>query len=256
MQWGTDLTDLLWRFVFISHVVTDEFYSKIPTDCRGCRNDPFFVRGRKHKQKREREKSYFSAFYLSGVSVHAYKGRRSPLLSAVLAHRGTEWRWPAWELLFRISEPQGVPLCAILFIWPESKGEVAIEVSLVPFPASWKDLRWPLPLVSQWTLNWGTAWGFCFSWSSSTVSCSQRHLWEKLILCVCKQISEWEMLLPCWRSDPKLHPNLPSYRITITSWRTPKHRDSFEDKVAGIGVASWSAGKIPIVPVPLSSLSI
>lgn len=41
MQQGRDLTDLCWHFVFISHTVTDELHNKIPTDCRGCRNDPF-----------------------------------------------------------------------------------------------------------------------------------------------------------------------------------------------------------------------
>ena len=236
MQQGRDLTDLCWCFVFISHVVTDELYNKISTDCRGCRNDPFMLGGGNINERGRgtRDKSHFSASHLSSVLVHAYKGKSSPPLSSALDHCGTEWRWPTWEEPFNISQPQGVPLHAILQVWPGRRGEVGLEVSLVPFPASCKDLRWPLPFVSWWALNWGIALGSHFTPSASTVPCLQRHLWEKLNLCLCKQVTEGEILLPCWRSHPNLHPNLPSCSIVLTSWWTPKHGDSFENKVAGI----------------------
>lgn len=82
MQQGRVLTDLCWNFVFISRIVTDELHNKIPTDCRGCRNYPFFARGRKYKQEREEEKSYFSALHLSSVFTER---KISPSFSAVLA---------------------------------------------------------------------------------------------------------------------------------------------------------------------------
>lgn len=112
---------------------------------------------------------------------------RKKKLSITQRCAGLQWhRWPVREEPFSISEPQEVSLCASLCIRPERRGVVGLEVSLVPFPASYKDLSWPLPLVSWWALNWGIALGSRFSQSASTVPCSQEHLWEKLNLCVCK----------------------------------------------------------------------
>lgn len=56
---GRDLTDLCWHFVFISHIVTDELHNKIPTDCRGCRNDPFLLGG-ENTNKRGRGRNHIS----------------------------------------------------------------------------------------------------------------------------------------------------------------------------------------------------
>lgn len=89
MQQGRDLTDLCWHFVFISHVVTDELHNKIPTDCRGCKKWPFFVRGRKYKQKSEGEKSYLSAPHLS--SVFGTRSERKNLSIAPCC-AGSPWR--------------------------------------------------------------------------------------------------------------------------------------------------------------------
>lgn len=61
MQQGRDLTDLCWHFLFINRTVTDELHNKIPADCRGCRNDPFWG-GKKAQTKEGGHESIFLNF--------------------------------------------------------------------------------------------------------------------------------------------------------------------------------------------------
>lgn len=148
MQQGRDLTDLCWHFLFINCTVTDELHNKIPADCRGCRNDPFLGGGRKHKQKREGVNPYFSTFHLRNVfSIFLWKKKLSITQCCTGSPRHAPKVTSAGRAIQHFRAPGSFSMCHFLCKARQER-EVGLEVSIVLFPTSCKDLSWPLPVVS------------------------------------------------------------------------------------------------------------
>lgn len=180
-------------------------------------------------------------------SIHSYERKSSSSLSAALAHHDTEWRWPVQEEPFSISEPQGASLCAIFCVRPERKGRWGQRQAQSHFQRAARMASTSCIIMG---FKLGAALGSHFSWSAVIDSpYSQGHLWEKLNLCLSKQVPEREGLLPCWRS----HLNFPSCSIILTSCCAPKCRDHSEDKLLGFREASWGSSERAAVTGPLSS---
>lgn len=125
-----------------------------------------FGGGRKHKQKREGMNPYFSTFHLRNVfSTFLWKKK----LSITQCCTGSPWHalkvTSAGRAIQHFRAPGSFSMCHFLCKARQER-EVGLEVSIVLFPTSCKDLSWPLPVVSWWALNWGVALGSHFSWSA------------------------------------------------------------------------------------------
>lgn len=188
MQQGRDLTDLCWYFVFISHTVTDKLHNKIPSDCRSCRNDPFCW-GEKSTDKRRRGELIFLNFpcekCLQCILMKEKAFHHSVLQWLAMTQSEGDQCRKSHSAFQSPKEFLYVPFS----VWGQRgrEGGVRGEHSLI----SNKLQGWPLPVVSWWALNWGVAMGSHFSWSAVIDSpYSQGHFWQKLNLCLFKQVPE------------------------------------------------------------------